>query len=79
MKRTTEGQLKLGTFEVCVLAPRACHIALRNLSAITLASKLCLSIKRTGANKHAELAGPPLFSSVNCIKYTAFSAGVQCT
>ena len=62
--RTTEyklsrGVTRVGTFEVCVLT----HVALRMFIVQVLASQLHFL-----ANRNAELATPPLFWAVNCIK-----------
>ena len=50
---------RVGTFEVCVRT----HVALRMFIMQVLASQLDFL-----ANKNAELAIPPLFWPVNCIK-----------
>ncbi len=57
---------QVGTFEVCVLT----HVALRMFIMQVLASQLHFL-----ANRNAELAVPPLFWPVNCIK----NRGTCCT
>ena len=56
-RETYRSPTRVGSFEVCVLA----HIALRMLSAISLASQWHFL-----ANKHAALAGCSAFWPVNC-------------
>ena len=60
---------QVGTFEVCVLA----HVALRMFIMQVLASQLHFL-----ANRNAELAVPPLFWPVNCIKIGGHVALLSC-
>jgi hypothetical protein len=64
-RRATE----VGTFEVCVLT----HNALRMFIMQVLASQLHFL-----ANRNAELAVPPLFWPVNCIKIGGHFALLSC-
>ena len=57
----------VGSFEVSVLA----HVALRMLSAITLASQWHFL-----ANKHAVLAGCSAFWPVNCILFSGVASSI---
>ena len=68
-RETYRSPTHVGSFEVCVLA----HIALRMLSAITLASQWHFL-----ANKHAVLAGCSAFWPVNCI-FLHKNARTRCT
>ncbi len=59
----------MGSFEVCVLT----HVALRMFIMQVLASKLHFL-----ANRNAELAVPPLFWPVNCMKIGEHVALLTC-